>query len=113
MFDWNTLQSEEVYYELAGRVEKALYEIRTAGIWLTLGPGGMLYLRNGMDPIRIKCSNNVHPIVDSCGAGDAAMAQFASSIHDDDLADRERLSQRVSAANDAALAACQTWRWLR
>ncbi len=113
VFDWETVQPEEVYFALAARIESVLKDVNCAGIWLTLGPGGMLYLSHGMEPIRVKHSSQESPVRDSCGAGDAAMAAFAEMIEEADLKDRQRMVNVLSFANSQALAACQCWRWLR
>lgn len=117
VFDWDTRQSEEVYFELMHRVVRACADVTYAGIWLTLGPGGMMYLRRGTEPtaansLRVRHSGS-DTVVDSCGAGDAAMAAFAATIEDADLDDPVKLLTRVSDANAQAWTACKQWRWLR
>lgn len=113
VFDWETVQPEEVYFALAARIESVLNDVNWAGIWLTLGPGGMLYLGHGMEPIRIKHPSPDGQVLDSCGAGDAAMAAFAEMSQEVDLRDRDRMGNILTFANSQALAACQRWRWLR
>lgn len=105
IFDWDERQPDEVYYELLERVLPAL-KGSWAGVWLTLGPGGMLYRSaiHGHAPIRPKCDDR--EIIDTCGAGDAAMAWFAARITTNKLTECRTLYNLINEANEAAHAAC-------
>lgn len=114
VFNWETLQPEEVYFDLLQRVERAMCDFEQGGIWLTLGPGGMLFSRRGMEPIRVRHANaEALPVVDTCGAGDAAMAHLARIITVEAFDDVDHMNDLITSSNYAALEACRMWRWQR
>lgn len=115
IFSWDERQPEETYYDLMNRMLNSLsaHECEFGGLWLTLGPGGMLYATETVELLRIRTSSPPTRVRDTCGAGDKALAVFASSISRSIFTDKARLEALLTESNSAASCACEMPRWTR
>lgn len=107
-------QERTNYFELNARMLSAFErsKIEYAAFWITLGPGGCIWQQPDRDPVYVPACRD-HAIVDTCGAGDEALASFVVGFEPSMLADKDRIRSLLAECNERAAIACSRKRFER